>query len=134
VVVGGTVVVVVGAAVVDVVLATSWYATKFDFSSTPSRCDDGYTFFPWRTAGDAVVTRAACGVVLCNKRRGRPNSAPQTITATPKRLPPVLWFRRAPPFSGDTVHPRRRTGGEGFGENLGDELRDAQTGIGRRPH
>jgi hypothetical protein len=39
----------------------------------------------------------------------------------------VLWFRRAPPFSGDTVHPRRHTGGEGFLEKLDNHSGTAQT-------
>ena len=43
----------------------------------------------------------------------------------------MLWFRRAPPFSGDTVHPRRHTGGEGFLENLDNQTRATQTGIER---
>jgi hypothetical protein len=52
------------------------------------------------------------------------------IAATPRRLPPVLWFRRAPPFIGDTVHPRRHTGGEGFLENLDNHLQATQTRNG----
>jgi hypothetical protein len=62
----------------------------------------------------AASGRDAWAALLCNNRRGAPNNAPQMTAATPRRLPPVLWFRRAPPFSGDSVHPRRHTGGEGF--------------------
>jgi hypothetical protein len=68
----------------------------------------------------------ACAVPLFNNRRGAPKSAPQMHAATPRRLPLVLWFRRAPPFSGDTAHPRRHTGGGGFLENLDNQSRAAQ--------
>ena len=78
-----------------------------------------------------TATRAP--IAFCNKRRGAPNNAPQMTAATPRRLPPVLWFRRAPPFSGDTVHPRRHTGGEGFLENLDNQSRAAQTRNRTKP-
>ena len=116
VVVDGGDVVVVGGAVVVVVGPGAWYATRCDGRFTVSRCDDGYTTVlcaPWSTRA-AASDRDALAALLCNNRRGAPKSTPQMIAATPRRLPPVLWFRRAPPFSGDTVHPRRHTGGEGF--------------------
>jgi hypothetical protein len=116
---GGAVVVVgVGATVVVVVDAVAcWYATRCDFRSTPSRCVAGDTRCIECTTGAAVRTRDAWAVSLCSKRRGSPNNTPHRTAATPRRLPPVLWFRRAPPFSGDTVHPRRLTGAGGFGRN-----------------
>jgi hypothetical protein len=119
---GGTVVVVVGGAVV-VVDCGAWYATRCDGRSTPSRCDGGYTRF-WflcdRNAANAVPNvvagpRDACDFPLCSKRKGRPNNAPQSIAATPRRLPRVLCFRRAPPFSGDSAPaPTDTEAGEGF--------------------
>ena len=115
VVVGGNVV-VVGGAVVLVVDPAAWYATRCDGRFTLSRCDAGDTAFLCapRPPCAAASGRDAWAALLCNNRRGAPNNAPQMTAATPRRLPPVLWFRRAPPFSGDTVHPRRHTGGEGF--------------------
>ena len=74
-----------------------------------------------------LCARDAVADEFCNNRRGAPKSTPQMTAATPRRLPPVLWFRRAPPFSGDTVHPRRHTGGEGFLENLDNQSRRPQT-------
>jgi len=129
VVVGGDVVVVaVGGAVVDVVVG-AWYATRCDGSFTPSRCDDGYTTLLCASSmlRAAAFDRGACADALCNSRRGAPNNVPQTTAATPRRLPPVLWFRRAPPFSGDTVHPRRHTSGEGILKKLDNQTRRAQT-------
>ena len=76
----------------------------------------------------AAQTATRAQTAFCNSRRGAPNNVPQMTAATPRRLPPVLWFRRAPPFSGDTVHPRRHTGGEGFLENLDNQTRATQTG------
>lgn len=108
VVVGGRVVVVGGAVVVVVVDPGAWYATRCDGRLTVSRCDAACS--TWLSASG----RDAWATLLCNNRRGAPNKAPQMTAATPRRLPPVLWFRRAPPFSGDTVHPRRHTGGEGI--------------------
>jgi hypothetical protein len=128
VVVGGAVVVVVAGAVVDVV-AGDRYATRCDGRFTPSRCDDGYTTFLWLpcTLRAAASDRDACAEALCNNRRGAPNNVPQITAATPRRLPLVLWFRRAPPFSGDTVHPRRHTGDEGVLKNLDNQSRAGQT-------
>ena len=80
----------------------------------------------------AADDRDACADALCNSRRGAPNTMPQMTAAMPRRLPPELWFRRAPPFLWDTVHPRRPTGGERFLENLDNGSRDTQTGIGRK--
>ena len=45
----------------------------------------------------------ACTGPFCSKRRGTPNRAPHSSAATPARLPEVLCFRRAPPFSGDSA-------------------------------
>jgi hypothetical protein len=98
VVVGGAVVVVVGATVVVVVGAACWYATRCDFRFTPSRCVAGNTLCMECTTGAAVRTRDAWAVSLCNRRRGSPNTTPHRTAATPRRLPPVLWFLRAPPF------------------------------------
>jgi hypothetical protein len=105
VVVGGAVVVVLGATVVVVVavgvavaVAACWYATRRDFRSTPSRCRAGDTLCIECTTGAAVRARDAWAVSLCSRRRGSPKSTPHSTAATPKRLPPVLWFRRAPPF------------------------------------
>lgn len=106
---GGDVVVVVGAGVVVVVVAGgavvvvvvgAWYATRCDRRFTPSRCDAACTAdacAPWTMRAAATD----CGAVVpFNNRRGAKNSAPQMTAATPRRLPLVLWFRRAPPFSG----------------------------------
>jgi hypothetical protein len=103
VVAGGTVVVVVvagGAVVVVVVGAGAEYATRCDRRLTPSRWDAACT-------ADACAPRTVPAVatdrgadVPFNNRRGATKSAPQMIAATPRRLPRVLWFRRAPPFSG----------------------------------
>ena len=97
---GGDVVVVVGAGAVVVVVAGAWYATRCDRRFTPSRCDAACT----ADACAPCTVRAAatdCGAVVpFNNRRGAKNSAPQMTAATPRRLPLVLWFRRAPPFSG----------------------------------
>jgi len=116
VVVGGGSVVVVGGAVVVVVDPGAWYATRCDGRFTVSGRDDGCAAFSCASCSTcaAAAGRDAGAALLCNSRRGAPNNAPQMTAATPRRLPPVLWFRRAPPFSGDTVHPRRHTGGEGF--------------------
>jgi hypothetical protein len=135
VVVGGVVVVVVAGAVVDVVVG-AWYATRFDDRFTPSARADGCTtlFFSLSCALLAAADdRDVCADALCNSKRGAPNKMPQITAAMPRRLPPVLWFRRAPPFSWDTVHPRRRTGGERFLENLDNQSRDAQTSIRTKP-
>jgi hypothetical protein len=120
VVAGGDAVVVCDAAVGDVVVVVvdpgAWYAARCDGRFTVSRCEAGYTTLsraPCSTCATASG-RDACAALLCNNRRGAPNNAPQMTAATPRRLPPVLWFRRAPPFSGDTVHSRRHTSGEGF--------------------
>jgi hypothetical protein len=123
---GGAVVVVVGGTVVVVVGAS--YAAKFDGNFTPGR-DDGFGASRWDAwaRGSAAEACDVVAVALCNNRRGAPKSVPQMTAATPRRLPPVLWFRRAPPFSGDTVHPRRHTGGEGFLENLDNRTRLRQT-------
>jgi len=124
----GAVVVVVGGAVVVVVGA--WYATRFDGNFTPPGPDGVFSAPPWGVWARGSAAEAACdavAVALCNSRRGAPKSVPQMTAATPRRLPPVLWFRRAPPFSGDTVHPRRHTGGEGFLENLDNQSRLEQT-------
>jgi hypothetical protein len=96
----GAVVVVVGATVVVVVVdaVACWYATRCDFRSTPSWCVAGNTLCIERTTGAAVRTRDAWAVSLCSKRRGSPNNTPHRTAATPRRLPPVLWFLRAPPF------------------------------------
>jgi hypothetical protein len=134
VVVGGAVVVVAGA-VVDVV-GGAWYATRFDGRFTPSACADGCTtfFFSLSCALLAAADdRDVCADALCNSKRGAPNKRPQMTAAMPRRLPPVLWFRRAPPFIWDAVHPRRRTGGERFLENLDNQSRDAQTSIRTKP-
>ena len=112
VVVGGAVVVVVGGVVVVVVDPGAWYATRCDGRFTVSGRAAGCAAF-W-CAPYTTDVAAAGGALLCNSRRGAPNNAPQMTAATPRRLPPVLWFRRAPPFSGDTVHPSRHTGGVGF--------------------
>jgi hypothetical protein len=133
VVVGGAVVVVVAA--VDDVVVGAWYATRFDDNFTPSAADGVaavlflFSYAPFA----AVCDRDACADAFCNSRRGAPNNAPQMTAATPRRLPPVLWFRRAPPFSGDTVHPRRHTGGEGFLEKLDNQTRAAQTRKRTKP-
>jgi len=129
VVVGAAVdgVAVVAGAVVDVVVG-AWYATRFEESFTPACAAGGTPCDVSSCALDAAVCdRDACADALCNSRRGAPNNAPQMTAATPRRLPPVLWFRRAPPFIWDTVHPRRRTGGERFLENLDNQSREAQT-------
>jgi hypothetical protein len=68
----------------------------------------------WFSCMPRAAAWAVCADALCNSRRGTTSNEPQTAAATPRRLPPVLWFRRAPPFSGDTVHPRRHTGDEGL--------------------
>jgi hypothetical protein len=135
VVAGGAVVVVVAAGAVDEVDVGAWYATRCDDSFTPSRCDDGSTTFLSAscTLRAAASDRGACADALCNSRRGAPNNVPQMTAATPRRLPPVLWFRRAPPFSGDTVHPRRHTGGEGFLEKLDNQSRATQTRNRAKP-
>jgi hypothetical protein len=116
----GAVVVVVDDVVVDD--AGARYETRCDRSFTPAppatprdscapiACA---TCVSWAVRA-AVNTRDGLADVLCNNRRGAPKSTPQMTAATPRRLPPVLWFRRAPPFSGDTVHPRRHTGARGF--------------------
>jgi hypothetical protein len=133
VVVGGAVVVVVAA--VDDVVVGAWYATRFDGNLTPSADDAAAAvLFVFSCAPFAAVCdRDECADALCNSRRGAPNNAPQIAAATPRRLPPVLWFRRAPPFSGDTVHPRRHTGGEGFLEKLDNQSRAAQTRKRTKP-
>ena len=127
----GAVVVVVGGAVVVVVGA--WYATRFDGNFTLPGLGGVFGVFsasPWAVWARGSAAEAACdavAVALCSSRRGAPKSVPHMTAATPRRLPPVLWFRRAPPFSGDTVHPRRHTGGEGFLENLDNQSRLEQT-------
>ena len=121
-----------GAGAVVVVVAGAWYATRCDGRFTPSGLDaraHGIRVSRARRAPSFVIVTHAL-IAFCNSRRGAPNNAPQMIAATPRRLPPVLWFRRAPPFSGDTVHPRRHTGGEGFLENLDNHLRATQTRNG----
>jgi hypothetical protein len=131
---GGDGVVVDGAGavvVVVVVVAGAWYATRCDARFTPSGLVAPRTDSACLGTSRAVASdRDACAVAFCNNRRGAPNNTPQMIAATPRRLPPVLWFRRAPPFFGDTVHPRRHTGGEGFLENLDNRLQATQTRNG----
>ena len=100
---GGAAVCVVGAAVVDVVCG-AWYAARCEDRFTPSRCDAGdTTLWARNAAGTVAGARDACAVPLCSKRKGKPNDAPHRIAATPRRLPRVLCFRRAPPFSGDSA-------------------------------
>jgi hypothetical protein len=96
----GAVVVVVAVGAVVVVVAGAWYATRCERRFTPSRCDAGCTTDECApcTVPAAATDRGAA--VLFNNRRGATKSAPQIIAATPRRLPLVLWFRRAPPFSG----------------------------------
>jgi hypothetical protein len=96
---------------------------------TPSRCDDGFAtpLCVWCMLRAAASDRGVFADALCNSRRGTTNNEPQTAAATPRRLPPVLWFRRAPPFSGDTVHPRRHTGDGGFLQNIDNQSRTSQT-------
>ena len=124
---GGAVVVVVGGTVVVVVGAS--YAARFDGNFTPPGRDGAFSASRWDgwARGSAAEACDVVAVALCSNRRGAPKSVPQMTAATPRRLPPVLWFRRAPPFSGDTVHPRRHTGGEGFLENLDNQSRLEQT-------
>jgi len=125
---GGAVeVVTVGGAVVVVVGAS--YAARFDGNFTPPGRDGAFSASRWDgwARGSAAEACDVVAVALCSNRRGAPKSVPQMTAATPRRLPPVLWFRRAPPFSGDTVHPRRHTGGEGFLENLDNQSRLEQT-------
>ncbi len=137
---GAVVVVVVGAGAVVVVdeedadvddVAGARYATRCERRFTPSLRELPTPLACaacglW-TARDALCTRGELAAEFCNNRRGAPKSTPQMIAATPRRLPPVLWFRRAPPFSGDSVHPRRHTGGEGFLENLDNQSQHPQT-------
>lgn len=129
----GVVVVVVAGGAVVVVVVGAWYATRCDRRFTPSRCDAACTAdacAPWTMRAAATD----CGAVVpFNNRRGAKNSAPQMTAATPRRLPLVLWFRRAPPFSGDTVHPRRHTGGEGFLKKLDNQTRATQTRKRTKP-
>jgi hypothetical protein len=129
VVAGAVVVVVAGGAVVDVVVGP-WYAARRDDRLTPSGRADAWAAADVFSCALPVAAsdRDACAdALLCNRRRGAPTNAPQRAAATPRRLPPVLWFRRAPPFFGDTVHPRRRTGGGGFLENIDNPSRTTQT-------
>jgi hypothetical protein len=134
VVVGGAVVVVVAGAVVDVVVFGAWYATRFDGRFTPLRADGCTTCDRVPCAlRAAACDRVPCADALCNNRRGNPNNVPQMTAATPRRLPPVLWFRRAPPFSGDSVHPRRHTSGEGILEKLDNQTRTTQTRERTKP-
>jgi len=109
VVVGGGAVVVVGAgaAVVVVVaggavvvVAGAWYATRCDRRFTPSRRDAGCTTDVCAPCTVPAVVTDRDAALTFNNRRGATKSAPQMIAATPRRLPLVLWFRRAPPFSG----------------------------------
>jgi hypothetical protein len=96
---GGAVVVVVGGGAVVVVVAGAWYATRCDRRFTPSGRDARCTTDVCApcTVPAAVTDRDAA--LTFNNRRGATKSAPQMIAATPRRLPLVLWFRRAPPFS-----------------------------------
>jgi hypothetical protein len=108
VVAGGAVVVVVAGAVVDVVVGP-WYAARPDDRFTPLRREDACAAVDVCSCALPVAAsdRDACAdALLCNRRRGAPTNAPQRAAATPRRLPPVLWFRRAPPFFGDTVRTR----------------------------
>jgi hypothetical protein len=100
----GGAVVAVGGAVVDVVCG-AWYTARCEDRFTPPTRDAEYTALLWaRNAANAVAgPRDACAVPLCSKRKGKPNDAPHRIAATPRRLPRVLCFRRAPPFSGDSA-------------------------------
>jgi len=96
---GAVVVVVAGGAVV-VVVAGAWYATRCERRFTPSRWDAGCTTDVCAPCTVRAVANDRDAAVPFNNRRGATNSAPQMIAATPRRLPLVLWFRRAPPFSG----------------------------------
>jgi len=100
VVAGGAVVVVVAGGAVVVVVAGAWYATRCERRFTPSRCDAGCTTNECAPCTVPAVATDRGAAELFNNRRGATKSAPQIIAATPRRLPLVLWFRRAPPFSG----------------------------------
>jgi len=95
------VVVVVGAgAAVVVVVAGAWYATRCDRRFTPPRRDAECTTDVCAPCTVPAVVTDRDAALTFNNRRGATKSAPQMIAATPRRLPLVLWFRRAPPFSG----------------------------------
>ncbi|MDR3647879.1 MAG: hypothetical protein P4L20_02210 [Acidimicrobiales bacterium] len=97
---GAAVVVVVAAGAVVVVVAGAWYATRCDRRFTPSRSDAGCTTDVCAPCTVPAVVTDRDAALTFNNRRGATKSAPQMIAATPRRLPLVLWFRRAPPFSG----------------------------------
>jgi hypothetical protein len=97
---GAVVVVVVAGGAVVVVVAGAWYATRCDRRFTPSRRDAGCTTDVCAPCTVPAVVTDRDAALTFNNRRGATNSAPQMIAATPRRLPLVLWFRRAPPFSG----------------------------------
>jgi hypothetical protein len=102
--VGPAGVVVVAGAVVDVVVCGARYATRCEDKGTPPSRDARCTALLWvRSAASAGDALDACATPLCSKRKGTPNNAPHSIAATPRRLPRVLCFRRAPPFSGDSA-------------------------------
>jgi hypothetical protein len=100
-VVGGTVVVVVAGGTVVVVIGAR-YALRCEVNLAPPPREGEESSRSWvlGVAIAVVVARAVCAVPSCSTRRGRPSSAPQNTAATPRRLPLVLCFRRAPPFSG----------------------------------
>ena len=110
VVVGGTVVVVVGGTVVVVEVAGARYATRCVGRSTLQARRS--TRAP-RDDAASRLTREPCGVWVCS-RRGRPSSAPHKSAAIPVRLPTVLCFRRAPPFSGTSAPAPKQTCRGGF--------------------
>jgi len=94
----GAAVVVAGEAVV-VVVAGAWYATRCDRRFTPSRRDARCTTDVCAPCTEPAAVTDRDAALTFNNRRGATKSAPQMIAATPRRLPLVLWFRRAPPFS-----------------------------------
>jgi len=97
---GAAVVVVAAAGAVVVVVAGAWYATRCDRRFTPPRRDAECTTDVCAPCTVPAVVTDRDAALTFNNRRGATKSAPQMIAATPRRLPLVLWFRRAPPFSG----------------------------------
>jgi hypothetical protein len=129
---GGSLVVVVGRAVVEVVDCGDSYATRCERRFTlftRSRSDDGYTtpFWLGSAASAVAVPWDACVISLCSRRKGKPNNVPQSIAATPRRLPRVLCFRRAPPFSGISAPAPTRKKRRGVLEKLDNQYRRWQT-------
>jgi hypothetical protein len=129
VVVGGSVVVVGGSVVVVVVGARYALRREGRFTARRWPCDGEESARSWvlNVAIAVVVAREVCAVASCSKRTGRPSSAPQTTATTPSRLPRLLCFRRAPPFSGDSATAPTQGWRGGFTATLDNQSGALQT-------